>query len=85
MCGVSFAEQAKTIRATTLVPAGSYDPLVTPDMLKSTILTQIVGARMVAQPWGHETPQEMPEQTTALLEASLSGLGQVARIEAVTA
>jgi non-heme chloroperoxidase len=85
MCGVSFVEQAKTIRVPTLVLAGSYDPLVTPDMLMSTILTQIVGARMVALPCGHEIPQEMPEQTAALLEAFLSGLGQVAGIEAVAA
>jgi pimeloyl-ACP methyl ester carboxylesterase len=80
MCAVSFVEQAKRIRAPTLVLAGSYDPLLTPDTLKSTILTQIAGTRMIALPCGHEIPQEMPEQTAALLEAFLSGLGQSAGI-----
>ena len=81
MCGVSFVEQANKIRIPTLVVAGSYDPLLPPDMLKSTLLTQIAGARMVALPCGHEIPQEMPEQTAALVEAFLSGVGQVAGIE----
>lgn len=74
MCGASLVEQARGIRIPTLVLAGSYDPLLAPDLLKSTILTQIVGARMVTLPAGHEIPQEMPEQTAALLEAFLSGV-----------
>lgn len=85
MCAASFVEQAKEIRVPTLVLAGSYDPLLTPDMLKSTVLTQIAGARMVALPCGHEIPQEMPEQTAALVEAFLSGVGQVAGIEVAAA
>lgn len=85
MCGVSCVEQAKTIRVPTLMVAGSYDPLLPPDVLKSTIMTHIPRARMVRLPCGHEVPQEMPEQTAALLEAFLSGLGQVAEIEAVAA
>jgi pimeloyl-ACP methyl ester carboxylesterase len=85
MCAASFVEQAKKIRVPTLVLAGSYDPLLTPDMLTSTILTQIAGARMVALRCGHEIPQEMPEQTAALVEAFLSELGQAAGIEAAAA
>ena len=72
MCAASFVEQAKEIRVPTLVLAGSYDPMLTPDMLRSTILTQVAGARMVALPCGHEIPQELPEQTAALFEAFLS-------------
>jgi pimeloyl-ACP methyl ester carboxylesterase len=85
ICGLSFVEQAKKIRIPTLVLAGSYDPLITPDMLKSTILTQIAGTRMVTLPCGHEIPQEMPEQTGALLEAFLSGAGHALNIEAAAA
>jgi pimeloyl-ACP methyl ester carboxylesterase len=85
MCGASCVEQARKIRIPTLVLAGSYDPLVTPDMLKSTILTHIAGARMVALPCGHEIPQEMPEQTAALCEAFLSGLNHTLPTEAVAA
>ena len=85
MCGTSFVEQAKKIRVPTLVLAGSYDPLLTPDMLKSTIMSQLAGARMVALPCGHEIPQEMPEQTAALLEAFLSGMGHALIAETVAA
>jgi pimeloyl-ACP methyl ester carboxylesterase len=79
MCGLSFIEQAKKLRVPTLVLGGSYDPLLTPDTLKSTVLAKIAGARMVMLPCGHEIPQEMPEQTAALLEAFVSGLGQRTR------
>jgi non-heme chloroperoxidase len=85
MCGASFVEQAKKIRVPTLVLAGSNDPLLTPDMLRATILAQIAGARMVALPCGHEIPQEMPEQTAALLEAFLSGTGYTLVTNAVAA
>lgn len=74
MCAASFVDQARKIRLPTLVLGGSYDPLLTPDMLKATVLAQIAGARMVALPCGHEIPQEMPGQTAALLEAFLSGM-----------
>jgi non-heme chloroperoxidase len=85
MCAVSFAEQARHIRVPTLVLAGTYDPLLPPDLLRSTVLSQISGARLIALPCGHEIPQEMPEQTAALVEAFLSGLGQSAVIEAAAA
>jgi pimeloyl-ACP methyl ester carboxylesterase len=75
ICGLSFIEQARKIRVPTLVLAGSYDPLLTPDMLKSTILAQIASSRVLALPCGHEIPQEVAEQTAALLEAFLSGMG----------
>ena len=85
ICGLSLIEQAKKIRVPTLVLAGSYDPLLTPDLLKSTIPVQIAGARVVTLPCGHEIPQEMPGQTAALLEAFLSGTGHASRIEVVAA
>jgi len=78
MCAVSFAEQARHIRVPTLVLAGTYDPLLPPELLRSTVLSQISGARLIALPCGHEIPQEMPEQAAALVEAFLSGLGQSA-------
>lgn len=76
MCGASLVEKATKIRVPTLVIAGGYDPLLSPDMLKSTVMTQIAGARMVTLPCGHEIPQEIPEQTAALTEAFLSGRGK---------
>lgn len=79
MCAASFIEQAKEIRVPTLVLVGRYDPMLSPDMLKATIISQISGARMVALPCGHEIPQEMPEETAALAEAFLSGLRSVAQ------
>jgi pimeloyl-ACP methyl ester carboxylesterase len=78
MCAVSFAEQARHIRVPTLVLAGTYDPLLPPALLRTAVLSQISGARLIALPCGHEIPQEMPEQAAALLAAFLSGLGQSA-------
>jgi pimeloyl-ACP methyl ester carboxylesterase len=78
MCAESIVDQAKTIRVPTLVLAGSYDPLLTPDLLKATIMNEIAGARMIALPCGHEIPQEMPQQAAALAEAFFSGLGRSA-------
>ena len=82
ICGLSFSEQAKKIRVPTVVLAGSYDQLLTPDMLSATILAQIAGSRIVTLPCGHEIPQEMPQQTAELLEAFLSGMRQDTRFEA---
>ena len=85
MCGAAFVEQAKKIRVPTLVIAGSYDPLLTRDMLKTTIMSQLAGARIVALPCGHEVPQEMPEQTAALVEAFVCGMGHALVTQAVAA
>jgi pimeloyl-ACP methyl ester carboxylesterase len=85
MCAASFVDRAKKIRVPALVLEGSFDPLLTPDILKATIMTQIAAARMIALPCGHEIPQEMPEQVAALMEAFVSGLGQTAGIEAAAA
>jgi hypothetical protein len=40
---------------------------------------------LIALPCGHEIPQEMPEQTAALVEAFISGIAQPAEIEAAVA
>lgn len=85
MCAVSFVEQVTNIRVPVLVLAGSFDPLLTPETLKTTIMAQIRKARMVALPCGHEIPQEMPEQLAALIEAFVSGLGAPIGIEATAA
>lgn len=82
LCALSFVEQASQLRMPTLVIAGSYDPLITLELLRRTIRAQIPGARMVALPCGHEIPQELPEQTAALLEALVTGLGQAGGFEA---
>jgi len=82
MCAVALAEPAERIQAPTLLIAGSYDPLVPPDLLRNTVLSRIARARMIAVPCGHEIRQEMPEQTAALLEAFVSGLGRSGAMEA---
>jgi pimeloyl-ACP methyl ester carboxylesterase len=85
MCGVSFAEQARHIWIPTLVLAGTYDPLMPPAFLRSTVLFQISGARLIALPCGHEIPHEMPKQAAALVEAFLSGLGPSVAIKSAAA
>jgi pimeloyl-ACP methyl ester carboxylesterase len=83
MCGASFADQAGRIRVPTLVLAGEFDPLISPDLVRGTVLTHIATARMVALPCGHEIPQELPEQTAALLEAFICGVGTSVASETV--
>jgi len=78
MCAIALVEPSERIQVPTLLLAGSYDPLVPPDLLRNTVLSRIAGARMIALPCGHEIPQEMPGQTAALLEAFVSGLGRSA-------
>jgi len=80
--GVSCADATTRVRAPSLAIAGTYDPLVPPKLLRKTLLTHITGARMITLPCGHMIPQEMPEQTAALVEAFLSGLGKTAATEA---
>ena len=74
MCSVSFVDKVRQVHAPTLVLAGIHDPLLPPDFLRKTILSQIVGARMTKLPCNHEIPQEMPEHAAALLEAFLCGI-----------
>jgi len=78
MCAESVVDQARRIHTPALVLAGSFDPLLTPNLLRDTILAQIPRARMIKLPCGHEMPLEMPEQTATLVEAFLSGLTQAA-------
>ena len=73
MCAVTFVDKLKNLRMPTLVLAGSYDPLLTPDVVRGTILAHIRNARMIALPCGHEIPQEQPEQTAALTEGFVAG------------
>jgi hypothetical protein len=44
--------------------------------------TLVLGQRIIKLACGHEIPQEMPEQTAALVEAFLSGMGQAAGVQA---
>jgi pimeloyl-ACP methyl ester carboxylesterase len=74
MCSVSFVDKTRQLHVPTLVLAGIHDPLLTLDLLRDTILSQIVGARMIKLPCNHEIPQEMPDHAAALLEAFLCGI-----------
>lgn len=85
MCGASFVKEAANIRVPTLVLAGDFDPLITPDLLRRTVLAQVAGSRMLTLPCGHEIPQEVPGQAAALLEAFVAGLGQPNAAEVVAA
>lgn len=79
MCGITCANVANHICVPTLVLSGEFDPILSPDLLRATVLTQVPGSRMITLLCGHELPQEMPGQVAALLEAFISGLGQPTR------
>src|SRR5205823_13848878 len=76
MCirGGSFLDRVPTTRAATLVVGGKHDPLLSPEFLRATVVSQIPGARMALFDCGHEIPSEQPEATATLLQAFLAGL-----------
>jgi pimeloyl-ACP methyl ester carboxylesterase len=73
---MSFLDEVKGIRAPTLVVGGSADPMLPPDYLRRNIVDLIPKARLALLDCGHETPQELPAGTAAILEAFLAGLGR---------
>ena len=71
----SFVERLAATRAATLVIGGSHDPLLSPAVLRQAIVGAIPGARLAEVASGHEIPIERPNETAALIEAFLAGLG----------
>jgi pimeloyl-ACP methyl ester carboxylesterase len=74
LCSASFATRLHGIELPTLVLAGDFDPLLSPDLLRNTILAQLPGATMITLLCGHEIPHEMPRQTANVLHDFLAGL-----------
>jgi non-heme chloroperoxidase len=70
----TFVDRLKATHAATLVIAGAHDPMFTPQFLRQEVTAHIPGARLVVLDCGHETPLELPQQTSGLLEAFLAGL-----------
>jgi pimeloyl-ACP methyl ester carboxylesterase len=64
-----------TTSAATLVIGGRHDPMLSPDTLRQAIVGPIPRARLALLDCGHEIPLEKPQETAALLEAFLAGLG----------
>ena len=69
-----FAAELSSLDVPTLVVAGGRDELFTVELLRTTIASQIRGARMATVDCGHEIPLERPRQLAALIEAFLAGL-----------
>jgi pimeloyl-ACP methyl ester carboxylesterase len=72
-----FASELSSLDIPTLVVAGKRDEFFTVELLRSTIVSQIRGARMAVVDCGHEVPLERPSELAALIEAFLAGLGMV--------
>ena len=77
MCrqGGQFMDKLPAVRAATLVIGGRHDPMLSPDALRQAIVGPIPRARLALLDCGHETPLEKPQETAALVEAFLAGLG----------
>ena len=71
----SFAEKLKAVRRPTLVVGGIHDPMFTPELLREEVVAHVSGARLALVDCGHDIPIEKPQETAALLEAFLAGLG----------
>jgi pimeloyl-ACP methyl ester carboxylesterase len=69
-----FAASLPSIAAPTLVIAGAFDTLFTPQLLRDALVNQIPGARLAVVECGHEIPLERPRELAALIEAFLAGL-----------
>ena len=77
MCrqGGQFMDRLPAVRAATLVIGGRHDPMLSPDTLRQAIVGPLPRARLALLDCGHETPLEKPQETAALVEAFLAGLG----------
>jgi len=71
----AFMDRLQSIKAPTLVVAGEHDPILSPAILRETVVTPISGARLVVLDSGHEIPVELPQTLAALLGAFVAGLG----------
>jgi pimeloyl-ACP methyl ester carboxylesterase len=74
--GADFSSELSRLAVPTLVVAGRHDQLFPPELLRSTIASQIRGARMAVLECGHEIGLEQPRELAALVEAFLAGLGR---------
>ena len=71
-----FSDRLSATRARTLVVAGAHDHLLSSDYLREEIVRKIPAARLALLDCGHEIPLELPQETGALIEAFVSGLGR---------
>jgi non-heme chloroperoxidase len=75
--GASFADKLGAITAPTLVVA-TDDPFLPPDFLRQAVVAPISGARLaVLHGAGHYVPVERTDETAAIVEGFLAGLGRV--------
>jgi non-heme chloroperoxidase len=72
-----FVDRLAAITAPTLVIGGNADPLLPPSILREAVVKPTPGARLVALDCGHEIPLERPQETAALIEAFVAGLGSL--------
>ncbi|HEY3061391.1 MAG TPA: alpha/beta hydrolase [Chloroflexota bacterium] len=70
----AFMDRLQSIKAPTLVLAGEHDRILSPALLRETVVTPICGARLVVLDCGHEIPVEQPRMLAALLEAFMAGM-----------
>ena len=80
MCGEpGFEERLTDVHVPTVVLAGKYDPLMTPDYLRREVVCRIPGARMALLDCGHNLPLEMPTGVAGIIEAFVAGLARSIR------
>src|SRR5216683_4647130 len=62
----AFMDRLQSIKTPTLVVAGEHDPILSPAILRETVVSPISGARMVVLDCAHEIPLEQPHTLAAL-------------------
>jgi len=78
-------DRLQSIKTPTLVVAGEHDPILSPAILRETVVSPISGARMVVLDCAHEIPLEQPHTLAALVEAFVAGLGGRPPVAAIPA
>jgi pimeloyl-ACP methyl ester carboxylesterase len=69
----AFMDRVQSIKTPTLVLAGKHDQILSPAILRETVVTPISGARLVVLDCSHEIPVEQPHMLAAFLEAFVAG------------
>ena len=69
----SFVDRLESVRVPTLVVGGVHDPILTPAVLRDSVVAPLAKARLALLGCNHEIPIEKPLELAGLIEASSPG------------
>ena len=69
----SFVDRLESVPVPTLVVGGVHDPILTPAVLRDSVVAPLAKARLALLDCNHEIPIEKPLELAGLIEASSPG------------